>query len=440
MSSTSGGQDLTRASDQSKMDAHQRAALQLMLTESASPYRLLPPLTQTFGEAATEAAYQMTCSHSRACGVTMIGIGALVVAWLRGSLHLAGYLTDENAPLRNSPAVVGLYVLMSAASAFLFSFGLYCMQSNKRAMEMRKRLYNCTRAAVIVIYVPLSLLTRLSCSVRNVEEWEWFLLGAVTITGAFLLSAMRLSVLEIVLPTGLLMSSLLVSPASAVNLWHIRPILSIVFIAVCLFWYLCWLEQNHRAAFLAKLNAIRLQSEIQASETSRLEEKTQSLLSLANRKRQEADLERAKVQLMSMTCAPSTEGGVSESLHHITKVQREPRLKKAWEDAGGGVMEASTSNPKFPCIAVTSADDIHYSGRALSTKGVIGKEKVIREGSHSFVKVPGEAYLRVSSMAMAFGSCPGHPMLASESQVQYAGVTDMLSICMQADASVCRRN
>ena len=196
MSSTSGGQDLTRASDQSKMDAHQRAALQLMLTESASPYRLLPPLTQTFGEAATEAAYQMTCSHSRACGVTMIGIGALVVAWLRGSLHLAGYLTDENAPLRNSPAVVGLYVLMSAASAFLFSFGLYCMQSNKRAMEMRKPLHNCTRAAVIVIYVPLSLLTWLSCSVRNVEEWEWFLLGAVTITLPFLLSAMRLSALE----------------------------------------------------------------------------------------------------------------------------------------------------------------------------------------------------------------------------------------------------
>ena len=222
------------------------------------------------------------------------------------------------------------------------------------------------------------------------------------------------------------MSSLLASPASAANLWHIRPILSVVFLTVCLFWYLCWLEQNHRVAFLAKLNAIRLQSELQASETSRLEEKTQSLLSFANRKRQEADLERAKVQLMTMTCAPSEEGDVSESLRQITKVQRAPRLKKAWEDAGGGVMESSTSNPKFPCVAVTSTDDIYYSGRALSTKGVIGKEKVIREGSHSFVKVPGEAYLRVSSMAKTFGSCPGHPMLASESQVQYAGVPDML--------------
>ena len=196
--------------------------------------------------------------------------------------------------------------------------------------------------------------------------------------------------------------------------------------SICLGAILYTIEQTHRVAFLAKLNAIRLQSELQASETSRLEEQTQSLLSFANRKRQEADLERAKIQLMTMTCAPSEEADVPESLRQITKVQRVPRLKKAWEVAGGGVMEASTSNSKFPCFAITSTDDIHYSGRALSTKGVIGREKVIREGSHSFVKVPGEAYLRVSSMAKTFGSCPGHPMLASESQVQYAGVTDML--------------
>ena len=82
-------------------------------------------------------------------------------------------------------------------------------------------------------------------------------------------------------------------------------------------------------------------------------------------KRQEADLERTKVQLVTMTCAPSAEGDSVDSLRQIAKVQREPRLKKAWEDAGGGLMEASTSNPKFPCIAVTSSDDMHYSGRAL---------------------------------------------------------------------------
>jgi hypothetical protein len=127
-----------------------------------------------------------------------------------------------------------------------------------------------------------------------------------------------------------------------------------------------------------------------------------------------------------MTCAPFVEGDSVESLRQIAKVQREPQLKKAWEDAGGGLMKASTSNPKFPCIAVTSSDDMHYLGRALSTKGVIAKEKVIREGSHAFVKVPGEAHLRVSSIAMAFGSCPGHPMLASECQVQYAGGADIL--------------
>ena len=405
-----------------------RATLQLMLTESASPHHLLPPLNQTFCEAATEDAYQMACSLSRACGLIAIGISTLVLACLRAVLHLAGYLTHENAPLRNSPAVVGSYVLMSVEAAFLFSFGLYCMQSNKRAMEMRKPLHNCTRVAVIVICVPCSLLTWLTCSVRNLEEWEWFWLGAFIFTLPFLLSALRLSVLEIVLPTSLLICSVLASPATAANWWHIRPMLLAVFNMGCVLWYLCWLEQSHRGAFLTKLNVIRLQSELQASETSRLEEKTQSLLSFANRKRQEADLERAKVQLMTMTCAPSEEGDMSESLRQITKVQREPRLKKAWEDAGGGLMKASTSNPKFPCIAVTSSDDMHYLGRTLSTKGVIGKEKVIREGSHSFVKIPGEAYLRVSSMAKTFGSCPGHPMLASECQVRYAGVADILRL------------
>merc|ERR1712166_203096 len=403
--------------DQSKMDAYQRSALQLMLTDSPSQYRLLPPLTQTFCEAATEDAYQMACSHSRACGLTMIGISTLVFTCLRAVLHLTGYLTDENAPLRNSPAVVGYYVLTSVAAGFLFSFGLYCMQSNKRAMEMRKPLHNCTRAAMIAIFVPLSLLTWLTCSVRNVEGWEWFWLGAVTFTAPFLLSAMRLSVIEIVIPPCLLLLNLWASPAGP----PMYSVLLVVSMMLCLVWYLCWLEQNHRGAFLTKLNVIRLQSELQASETSRLEEKTHSLLSSANSRCQKADLERAKVQLLTMTCAPSEELKSSESLRQITKVQRQPQLKKAWETAGGGVMDASTSNPKFPCIAVTSTDDVHYSGRALSTKGVIAKEKVIREGSHSFVKVPGEAHLRVSSMAKTFGSCPGRPMLASESQVQYAG-------------------
>ena len=174
MPSASGNQDLARASDQSMIGKRDRdhAAIQLMLTESASSYRLLPPLTQTFCEAATEDAYQMMCSHSRACGLVAIGTTNLVIACLRAVLHLAGYLTDESAPFRNSPAVVGSYVLLSVASAFLFSFGWYCMQSNKQTMEMRKPLHNCTRATVILICVPGSLLTWLTCSVRNLEDWE----------------------------------------------------------------------------------------------------------------------------------------------------------------------------------------------------------------------------------------------------------------------------
>ena len=57
-----------------------------------------------------------------------------------------------------------------------------------------------------------------------------------------------------------------------------------------------------------------------------------------------------------------------ESLRQIAKVGREPLLKT--ERGHGGLMVASMSNPnsKFPCIAITSSDDIHYSERTLSTK------------------------------------------------------------------------
>ena len=85
-----------------------RAALQLMLTESASQYRLLPPLNQTFFEAETND--HMACSHSRAGGLIFTSIGVLALLFLRVFFHLAGYLTDEVAPLRNTPAVVGSYV------------------------------------------------------------------------------------------------------------------------------------------------------------------------------------------------------------------------------------------------------------------------------------------------------------------------------------------
>lgn len=395
------------------------AALQLMLTETASS-RLLPPLTQTFCEAATEDTYQMTCSHSRACGLTMLGISALGVASVRAVYHMMGYLTDENAPLRNSPAIVGSYVLMSVASVFLFSFGLYSSRTHKRAMEMSKALHTCTRAAVIAILLPCSVIIWVTFSLPNVDEWKWFLLGALMFTVPYLTSAMRLSVLEIVFPTSLLLASLLTSR----GMWHLSPwplaLSNVIVMMGILIWYLCWLEQNHRSAFLAKLSVLRLQSELQASETSRLEEKTQSLLSCAKLKLQEADLARVKIQLMTMTCAPSDEFPTESSpldLSSIAKVGRDPLLQNAW----GETKRRAPSNPKFPCIAVTSTDDAHYAGRALSTKGVLGQDRVIKQGSHSFVKIPEEPHLRVSTMAMAFGSCPGHPMLASESTVQYAG-------------------
>jgi hypothetical protein len=62
-----------------------------------------------------------------------------------------------------------------------------------------------------------------------------------------------------------------------------------------------------------------------------------------------------------------------------------------------------------------------FEARALTSGNALGKEKNIKPGSHAFVAMEGEPFIRVSVMAAEFGAAAGHPQLANEKPVLYAG-------------------
>jgi hypothetical protein len=62
-----------------------------------------------------------------------------------------------------------------------------------------------------------------------------------------------------------------------------------------------------------------------------------------------------------------------------------------------------------------------FEARGLTSRNELGKEKKIKPGSHAFVAMEGEPFIRVSVMAAEFGAAAGHPQLGKEEPVLYAG-------------------
>ena len=53
------------------------------------------------------------------------------------------------------------------------------------------------------------------------------------------------------------------------------------------------------------------------------------------------------------------------------------------------------------------------------------QEKPLSEGTHAFVKMPHESFLRVSIVASGFGESSGHPHLSLEQPVEFAGEVEL---------------
>jgi len=136
---------------------------------------------------------------------------------------------------------------------------------------------------------------------------------------------------------------------------------------------------------------------------------------------------------------------VSEARRAILKAQREAAASKfecreelrhttlisAWRTDETEVLrrpiskssEASGDGPKFPCLAV-SIDDSHRGSANILRASSLGKPVTIKEGTHSFVALQrdGESpSLRLTLMAFPFGHSCGHPLLANEQDVLFAG-------------------
>ena len=76
--------------------------------------------------------------------------------------------------------------------------------------------------------------------------------------------------------------------------------------------------------------------------------------------------------------------------------------------------------PRMSCLALRCEENGRCSARLL--KGTeLGADIAIKPGSHVFVRVPGEDFIRASITASVFGQASGHGMLSDEKPVLFAG-------------------
>ena len=95
---------------------------------------------------------------------------------------------------------------------------------------------------------------------------------------------------------------------------------------------------------------------------------------------------------------------------------------EAWRDSGGAM--PGPRHPVVPCASVHF--DASFSSctvcKLRPKTSTHGDTRIrIRPGSHAFVRVVGEPYLRVGLFAATFGEACGHRQLANEQPVLYAG-------------------
>merc|ERR1712166_1232834 len=83
-------------------------------------------------------------------------------------------------------------------------------------------------------------------------------------------------------------------------------------------------------------------------------------------------------------------------------------------------LELPIPKPKMPCLALRCDENGRCSARMF--KGTeLGADVAIKPGSHAFVRVPGEDFIRASRTSSMFGKASDHGMLSDEKPVLCAG-------------------
>ena len=78
------------------------------------------------------------------------------------------------------------------------------------------------------------------------------------------------------------------------------------------------------------------------------------------------------------------------------------------DSAWKGPVNIDFKPPKIPCLAIHSADGVYYTAEKMSKSGRTGQMVRITPGSHVFVKLAHEDFLRIGLTSHSFGSAAGN--------------------------------
>jgi len=203
-----------------------------------------------------------------------------------------------------------------------------------------------------------------------------------------------------------------------------------------------FLERTKRLGFARELY-LRLQCQKAAADIAESKAKTavleerlraETVLRLTQNELTKSQSHRAKLEAVCAVSGdlhpqvdePGEVAGATGILK-ITRVQRAAKVTEAWAAFDTVpwkhvTREAEQGNePRMPCLAATTTDGRHFTAHLLRADGLATKTSKIKPGTHVFVKVHGEPHIRIGLLAQSFGCACGHPQLASESEVLYAG-------------------
>ena len=101
-------------------------------------------------------------------------------------------------------------------------------------------------------------------------------------------------------------------------------------------------------------------------------------------------------------------------------------LMQAWAKIPTLVsLDLPIPKPRMPCLALQCDTHGRCTARRFRVTELGANLATIKPGSHSFVRMPGEDFIRASILSFPFGKASGHPMLSDEKQVLFAGEVEV---------------
>ena len=92
----------------------------------------------------------------------------------------------------------------------------------------------------------------------------------------------------------------------------------------------------------------------------------------------------------------------SDDPNTTSTITRQALECEAWNESNSkddsawkGSMNIGFKPPKLPCLAINSVDGVHYTAEKMTKEGPTGQMVTIAPGSHTFVKLACEDFLRI---------------------------------------------